>query len=747
MAIHTPRPDDGDGLDVPDFMKPETPTLRLVHKDQQPTLNLTKDTPVEAAPANAVAPVEGRIVEHQGHRETPAWIQSGKTLAARTATHPIRNVLYLGWAGRGYRTLANRWLDGYRDDYPHMIRTARAELKAATGTADQSKAKSIVRARRADYFEHRWKYLAKTGGWAAPVIGGTAVGAITGGALIDLLMAVAAVAAGAWHGRPDPAAQTPGGPRPAPVSTIAGEVVPASGDNATAVLTVDELGEGKPFPIAAVDTPQRLAECVLRALLAESVPVVEARDVVRYPWGWQCIVRVSEGTPEAIIKAAGDLETRLDLPTGGVRPQPLLEKRACAKIRFVEGDPFASAPPPEYRAPKSLSIIDKARIGTCIDGSPLAITLAGVMALVVAASGGGKTGILQNLGEVTTACRDCITIDLDPHGDGLEDLSDAARLTGRSHVQIEHVLLFLLMLSKARARLRKKLGMGRKWTTSPEHPAIVVLFDEFPKASDLAKKLAFELLLVGRKEAVWVVLASQGGTKLYLGENIAQMLAMQIVGPCKVGDTRAVMGEGSVAEGWLPHRLSPATQTDPKDAGHVYVRGLPGAPDMPVEYKVHEHPRGTLARLAQERREAGLLEPDADSLEAMAGVDLPDFVEPVYDAEGNLKKEAPVELLTWEQLLRLCDAVPPAAGADSPERRTVRHVLEAMDAAGADRMRVETMLGLLQQQHPDVYGGWGREQLGQVLRDAGCGTTAPIGAVDGLSNARGYRRDTLAATL
>lgn len=742
MAIHTPHPGASTDLDVPDFMKPETPTL-----------NLVKDTAVETAPMPAPQPVEGVVVEHQGHTQPPAWVQSSKALATRASRHPVDNWLYLGWAVRGWRNLANRWLDGWRDDYPHMIHTARAELKVADTAAEQTRAKALVTARRGEYFEHRLKYAAKTGGWTLAVAGGTAVGAVTGGALIDLLMVVAAIAVGAWNGRPETsAAEVTAGTvlarsETTTIPTAAGDVMDAGAS--TVVMTVDQLGEGKPFPIAQAKTPQQLAECVLRAMLAENVPVVEVRDVVRYPWGWQCTVRVSDGTPEAIIKAAGDLETKFDLPTGGVRPQPMLEKRACAKLRLVDGDPFASAPPPEYRAPKSLSIIDKARIGTCIDGSPLVITLSGVMAVVVAASGGGKTGILQNLGEVTTACRDCITIDLDPHGDGLEDLSDAARLTGRSHVQIEHVLLFLLMLSKARARLRKKLGMGRKWITSPEHPAIVVLFDEFPKASDLAKKLAFELLLVGRKEAVWVVLASQGGTKLYLGENIAQMLAMQIVGPCKVGDTRAVMGEGSVAEGWLPHRLSPATQTDPKDAGHVYVRGLPGVPDTPVEYKVHEHPREQLARLAKERREAGLLEPDAESLDAMAGVDLPDFVEPVYDAEGNLKKEAPVELLTWEQLLRLCEAEPPAAGAgtESAERRTVRQVLEAMDDAGADRMRVETMLGLLQQQHPDLYGGWTREELGQALRDAGCGTTVPIGAVDGLSNARGYRREALAAAL
>jgi len=62
--------------------------------------------------------------------------------------------------------------------------------------------------------------------------------------------------------------------------------------------------------------------------------------------------------------------------------------------------------------------------------------------------------------------------------------------------------------------------------------------------------LAFDLLLVGRKELIQVEYASQGGTSRYLGENIAQMMALKAVGPCKVGDTRAVFGDGAVKEGY-----------------------------------------------------------------------------------------------------------------------------------------------------------------------------------------------------
>ncbi|WP_109030121.1 hypothetical protein [Streptomyces rubrogriseus] len=512
------------------------------------------------------------------------------------------------------------------------------------------------------------------------------------------------------------------------------------------VMNVEQLAEGaKPFPLRTVSTPQQLAECVLLAARAENVPIVEVADVQRQPWGWQCVVRVGESTPEAIIAKSGALETRFDLPTNGVRPQPLRARRACAILRLVDGDPFATAPGLPYRAPKSLSITGRFRIGTSVGGDPLELSLAGVMGLWVAASGGGKTGILQALAEGVTACYDNITIDCDPHGDGLEDLGDAVRITARSNEQIEAVLLFFLVMSKARARLRAKLGMGKKWKPSASHPAVTIFIDEFPKLSDLAKLLAFDLLLVGRKELIEVQYASQGGTTRYLGENIAQMMALKAVGPCKVGDTRAVFGDDSVREGYLPHKLSPATDTDAKDAGHLFIQGVPGMADEPIEYAIHEAPSDVLRKLAAERADAGLLDPDQDSLDGMRGVDLPEYAEAEYDKQGDLKKPAPVSLLTWEQLLRLCDAEPPAGSelTDGPARAAVEDSVAVMEKAGVDRMKTEPLLAALHEFDPETYGELGVDEFKALMKQAGAGSPITLGPIGEEKNPRGFKRDRL----
>jgi hypothetical protein len=668
---------------------------------QHPHLTVVPDQPA--------APLEGVVIEKAAAVEKtarPVWLDGA-------LTHAKANRLYLPQAGRGYWNLGRRWVDRYNDDFPHMIKAVRQALLDAP-VEKKAELKQDRKNLRAEYRRHRLIHVGATGAWTLAGGTGLAIGTATGGLWVDLAVALGAYLYGIRRGiDAEPAAH-----EAELTEAPAGLSMPAGVTAALGGMTIEQIpADTKPFPVRQAATTHQLATCVLAALRKAGIPVAEVFDISRQVWGWQCMVRVSEGTPEVILKSAGDLETSFDLATGGVRPQPVKARRSCAILRLVETDPFATAPGLPYRAPKSISITDKSRIGTSVGGEALEAALSGVMALVVASSGGGKTGLLQALAEVTTACYDNITIDLDPHGDGLEDLGDAVRLTGRSHEQIEATLFFFLMLSKARARLRAQLGMGKKWKVSPEHPHFTIFFDEFPKGSDLAKLLAVQLLLVGRKEAVTLIIASQGATKFYLGESFAQMVALKIVGPCKVGDTRGVFGDGAVGEGWQPHRLAPATDTDPKDAGHIYAQGVPGRPDEPIEYAIHETPSATLRKLAAERLDAGLLEPDNVSLDAMPGVDLPDI--------PDLPK-----LLTWPALLRLCGAQP----SQTPTAPIVAEALAVMDEAGVDRMRTETLASLM---HLTA------DELKAKLHAAGVAEPAGLGPIGELKNPRGYKRDML----
>ena len=142
---------------------------------------------------------------------------------------------------------------------------------------------------------------------------------------------------------------------------------------------------------------------------------------------------------------------------------------------------------------------------------------------------------------------------------------------------------------------------------------------------------------------------------------------------------------------------------------------------------------------------AGLLEPDQASLDAMKGVDLPEYVEPEYDKDGDIKKPAPVELLTWEQLLKLCGAEPPAGVelADGPARAAVEDSVDVMAKHDVDRMKTETLLTFLRSSNPDVYGEMDVEDFKALMKKAGAGAPITLGQIGEEKNPRGFKRDRL----
>ncbi|MFF7411642.1 hypothetical protein [Streptomyces lydicus] len=211
----------------------EDTTMATVAEGPRPTLSLVKD-----------AAIEGNVVEHQGETLRPAWIASGRELATRAQEHATENRLYIGWAARGYRNLGRRWLEARRDDYPQMIQSAKAAVKAAAGDpAAETAAKELVVARRAEYRLHkRWHWI-KTGGWSATTIAAATVAAVTGGFGVDLLMTGCAMVVGAFHGRPGSGSSeaVPDGELPDAPQHEAVEAAPSSESTAPSVRGAEDL--------------------------------------------------------------------------------------------------------------------------------------------------------------------------------------------------------------------------------------------------------------------------------------------------------------------------------------------------------------------------------------------------------------------------------------------------------------------------------------------------------------------------
>lgn len=567
---------------------------------QRPPLALVKDTP---------EPVQGTVVEHQGAAVRPAWIESAAARATAAKDHAVGNKLYIGWSARGYKNLAQRWLEARHDDYPQMIASAKADLKAAAGDVDaEARAKKMVQERRAEYRLHkRWHWI-KTGGWGTAGGASFTTAVVVGGGWIDLLLASGAMIVGAWHGRPG----------------ACGEYAQVDSTRGVIELPADD---GDPFPIADAHTRDQAAEAVRRALVSEGIAVAAVEAGRHYSWGWEVTVRLKKGKPSDLIAKAPELETPLDLPTDGLLCQPMRKKRAQVVLRLVEGDPFEEMPALPERKPNSVQMRDRSLVALRMDGQHTRLSFLGQHFITIASSGGGKSVTLRTIGDVLTACEDVVVIDLDPGGNGLEPLAEAVgvRVVGADSMHIiEAVLEKVLKIAKARATLLGKLGMGDNWVPSPRYPAIVALVDEYPQLSQRAKALVVAILRVGRKARVQIGLAAQEATKDAIGAAIADSIALKIVGPSRHQDIVQVFGAGAGANGWRPDRLHPAQGEDPADAGKVYIMG--GGSTDPLLHKFIAMGPQEGKRRAAERAAAGRPWIDAESLET-AGVSFDDLDE------------------------------------------------------------------------------------------------------------------------
>lgn len=470
-----------------------------------------------------------------------------------------------------------------------------------------------------------------------------------------------------------------------------------------------EPGPDEPYPIADAHTRTEAADCVRRALGAQSIALRLAGDARRTAWGWEVAVVLRAGTPAAIVTKTADLETHLDLPAGGLLVTPDRTRRARVVLRLAERDPFTGIRPPPVRG--LVSITERATIGQRIDGSPLAVPLLGVHGVVIGTSGAGKSTTLRTLADAATACTDALVWDLDPAGSGLDALGGAIGHRERDPAGITDALADALALAEARPRMLAQLGMGAAWIPSPTRPALVVIVDEYPRLTDRAKALAVALLRVGHKARVTLILAATEATSDTLGAAIADTTALRILHACRHTDIRLVLGPQMLADGWRPDRLHPATADDPGDAGRCYVATAGNRePLISAIFPLDEsdaHERG------QRRAAAGLPRIDPDSW-------------------------------TAARAIRRARDPQPGTGldpADLPVSVDERAVIDVLAAFGAEPwLWTEDLLTALGTLH-GRYLEWSADDLATLLRPLG---VSPVQIKRGGRNRNGYHHDVIA---
>jgi DNA segregation ATPase FtsK/SpoIIIE, S-DNA-T family len=447
----------------------------------------------------------------------------------------------------------------------------------------------------------------------------------------------------------------------------------------------EERGEDEPYPIADAHTRAEAADCVSRAVRAEGTELRMAGDARREPWGWTVPIVLRRGTPAAVVGKLGELETTLDLPSGGLLAAPDRSRRARVVLRLAERDPFAGLLPAPAHLPASLSIRDAHVVGRRMDGTDLALCLLGVHGVVIGTPGAGKSMTLRTLADAVSACADAVVWDLDPSGNGLDVLGAAVGRREREPAEIEDALGDARALAEARPRMFTELDMGDAWQPSRERPAVVVVIDEYPRLSDRAKALAVDLIRVGRKARVTVLLAASEATSDTLGAAIADTAALKILMPCRHADVRLVLGPNMIAEGWRPDRLNPATGDSPEDAGCCYVYAASAR--EPVVSKIRTLDGNRAREQGAHRAAHGL---------------------PRIDSES------------WAAARARRQAEPGGRPADSVDAQGVIDVLTAFD--GLDKLWTEDLLARLSTVD-QRYAEWTAEDLAALLAPLGVGPT------------------------
>ncbi|MEV5567866.1 hypothetical protein AB0L54_34185 [Streptomyces sp. NPDC052196] len=469
-----------------------------------------------------------------------------------------------------------------------------------------------------------------------------------------LLLAIpGAVLALWWIGRQPPALAQ----RPVPERLLMRPelALPVKGTDAPGA---EEEAELAPYPIAEATTPAEAEEALRRAIVREGGKVEAVTAGRREPWGWSARVTFSSGSPDDLNKddTYKALITTLKIRRNGLLVEGDPEAGAACTVRAIMRDPFTPelVGPAPHRAPKSASILDTHDFGVAMDATSLCYSLAGLMLLMVADSGGAKSGIMLAMAEAATSTRDAVVLNLDPVGTGVGALGPAITLDATlADRKIGLVLDFLLKLCTARARQRAAYGWGNKWQVSEQHPAFCVFLDEWPQLSEGNKKRLIKLLLLGRKEAIWLYAGSQFGTKDYLGGAIGPKLSAKMLGPCRKVDVVDLLGGGALAEGYRADLLRAATHTERNDAGQIYAQGLPGMANRAMRYQVREILPDHAARVGAERAAAGL--PDVtqtlveggllDAWNTLKAACAADVVSGVDDDDGQDPSDVPPILL------------------------------------------------------------------------------------------------------
>ncbi|WP_141713072.1 FtsK/SpoIIIE domain-containing protein [Streptomyces sparsogenes] len=606
---------------------------------------------------------------------------------------------------RGYKNLASRWLDVWRDDYPQMIATAKAERKDAKGDSGAEKAAhKAVKNLRAESREHKLWHAAKTGGWTVAAAAGTAAGVMVGGTLVEACMAVGAYAVGVWHGRPSP------GEAPLQLTAV----------------------EGQPAL-----TEERLAEAINSIGFRGAIRVLSAS-----PWGADRTATVVFDLPPAVtVTALKKREEALAAFLGLDSSMIDITKAGAAgraSLWMTDRDPF--------EAPRPSPLMDmRGGLDAFKVGVPVAFNKRGITInlainncsfVIAGMTRSGKGVGAANL--VAGAAMD-VRINLRIVAGKTNGEWDAGAKAGvvatyfkPNPQRLLNLLEALIADMNRRNKILGEIGKSKLTVetinrlggievlvidelatfTRPGLPLRDEILEALIKLSAVAAGAGILMVLITQYPEVDVI--PQG-----LAMNCGARWAMRVDNATQ---SNAILGGSASGSG------RDASKFDPPMPGLGWlVNPFAGVTDKARSFDLDEDERGEVTELmqraAQLREAAGRLVGQWEDPIERALINATGLSSAAGGPKRNGEPGLEVLHMTPEQKLQL-DA---ALGA-----------LEAMDRLGRDAAQLDEMAELI----GDMTG----ERLGELLRAAGAGGTIKV-TIPGRGRVNGYRREDIAGAV
>lgn len=295
-------------------------------------------------------------------------------------------------------------------------------------------------------------------------------------------------------------------------------------------------------------------------------------------YGWHGEIETESKLPDELVAS---IERFVHAPPGSILLSTNPKNAASHPFKLLIEDPLAAPQSPEDE--RDLDIRSRHRIGRHMFGAELRVNLRQHIGLIGRSGSGKSSGVWVLMDRIAscTNARVAAGIDL-THGPAIPAWSRAIERVAYDPGDAKRVLEEMIAIAQQRnARLAELAesddadqSLDENWAPTAADPALYVVVDEFHVLADDKDLLDLVKLLarIGRKGAVYLILATPGASKEDMGSTIIKaMVGLKFLFACVQQDVTNFLGGKMLELGWRPDKLSPSAASNARDAGKAYV--------------------------------------------------------------------------------------------------------------------------------------------------------------------------------